>query len=104
MFHGWSDGETNFRVEAMNGLSYAALAAAGESDKRIGIRVQQLVKGMPLALYDLERDPGERMNVLHDKAYKADVERLAKLLIEHMEKTNDPQLAAFQAVLSGAGF
>lgn len=104
MFHGWSDGSTTFRVEAMNGLSYAALAAAGHSDARIAARVEQLIKGTPLALYDLEKDSGERMNVLHDAAYKADVDRLSKLLIEHMQKTNDPQLAAFQKALSGAGF
>jgi N-sulfoglucosamine sulfohydrolase len=102
MFHGWSDGQTNFRVEAMNGLSYAALAAAGQSDERIAIRVQQLVKGMPLALYDLDRDPGERINVLRDVAYKADVQRLSKLLIEHMQRTSDPQLAAFEAAVGRA--
>ena len=103
MFHGWSGGETLFRVEAMKGLTFAALAAAGKNDPRIAARVEQLTKGIPLALYDLSKDPDERTNVIDDRAYKADRERLTKLLIAHMAKTNDPQLAAFQKVVSGAG-
>jgi N-sulfoglucosamine sulfohydrolase len=99
MFHAWSDGQTSFRVEAMNGLTFSALAAAAKTDPWIAARVRQYTQSTPLALYDLTKDPGERTNVISDPAYQADIERLSKLLLAHMEKTSDPQLAAFQAAI-----
>jgi N-sulfoglucosamine sulfohydrolase len=100
MFHGWADGETRFRVEAMSGRSYNALAAAAKSDARIKARVDQFVVGVPLSLFDLEKDPDERTNRVADPQYRADVDRLAKLLLEHMERTADPQLDAFRKALA----
>jgi arylsulfatase A-like enzyme len=96
MFHAWADGQTRFRVEAMNGLSFNALAAAAERDPRIKARVEQFTIGTPLALYDLEKDPAERHNLWDDPAYAADRQRLVALLLEHMEKTGDPLLASFR--------
>jgi N-sulfoglucosamine sulfohydrolase len=63
--------------------------------------VRQLVAGVPLALYDLQRDPGERRNVVDLPAYRADVERLQASLLAHMERTGDPELAAFRAAIAG---
>ena len=99
MFHGWSDGQSSFRVEAMNGLTFNALAAAGKSDARIASRVEQFTKGTPLMLFDFSKDPDERKNLIDDPAYRADRERLTTLLRAHMEKTKDPQLEAFQAAV-----
>jgi N-sulfoglucosamine sulfohydrolase len=96
MFHAWADGETRFRVEAMSGRSFNALAAAATSDARIKGRVDQLVVGVPLSLFDLERDPDERANRVADPQYRADLDRLAKLLLAHLERTADPQVDAFR--------
>jgi hypothetical protein len=71
MFHGWADGETRFRVEAMNGRSFAALAAAAKTDARIKPRVDQFVVGVPLSFFDLEKDPDERTNRVADPQYRA---------------------------------
>ena len=71
----------------------------GQTDPRIAARVEQYTKGTPLALYDLTKDPDERTNLINDPAYQSDLQRLTKLLLAHMEKTSDPQLAAFQAAL-----
>jgi N-sulfoglucosamine sulfohydrolase len=100
MFHAWVDGTPRFRVESMNGLTYAALAEAAKSDPRIKARVEQYVAGTPLAFYDLERDPDERNNLIRDPRYQAEIERLSGLLIRHMERTSDPQLARFRAALA----
>jgi N-sulfoglucosamine sulfohydrolase len=54
--------------------------------------------GAPLALYDLERDPGERQNLLRAPAYRADVARLSAALLAHMERTGDPELPRFRAL------
>jgi N-sulfoglucosamine sulfohydrolase len=96
MFHGWADGETRFRVEAMNGRSFAGLAAAGQGDPRIQARVNQFVVGTPLSFFDLKQDPDERTNRIADRDRWAEVDRLVGLLLTHMERTKDPQLEAFR--------
>jgi N-sulfoglucosamine sulfohydrolase len=99
MFHAWSGGEKPFRVEAMNGLSFAAMAEAARSDPRIRARVEQLVHGSPLAFYDLESDPDERRNRINDPRCRVEVERLAGLLLAEMKRTGDPELPAFQRAM-----
>ena len=99
MFHGWADGTTRFRVEAMSGRSFAALDAAGKDDPRIRARVDQFVVGTPLSFFDLEADPGERANRIADPARRGEIDRLAGLLVAHMEWTKDPQLEAFRTAL-----
>ena len=43
MFHAWVGGQTKFRVEAMSGLSFAAMNAS--IDASVQARVKQLVDG-----------------------------------------------------------
>lgn len=96
MFHAWADGTTSFRVEAMNGLTYNALAEAGKTDGKIQSRVEQFIKGTPLAFYDSKNDPEERTNELTNPKFQKEIERLKKLLLTHMEKTKDPQTENFR--------
>jgi N-sulfoglucosamine sulfohydrolase len=95
MFHAWSDGKTAFRVEAMSGRSYNALAEAAKTDPRIKSRVDQYVSGAPLSFFDCQMDREERVNLIQDAKQRPEIERLAKLLMAHMERTKDPQLANF---------
>jgi N-sulfoglucosamine sulfohydrolase len=103
MFHAWADGSTRFRVEAMSGLTFNALAEAATRDPRIKARVDQYTRGTPLAFFDLERDPDERDNRIADPRSRDEVTRLSELLLRHMERTDDPQLANFRAALSRKG-
>ena len=96
MFHGWADGQTAFRVEAMSGLSYRALAAAAQKDPRIKARVDQYITGTPLSFFNLENDPDERKNLIDDPQSRPEIERLQGLLLAHMERTGDPQLEAYR--------
>lgn len=98
-FHAWSDGTTRFKVEAMSGLSYNALAEAAKSDAKIKARVDQYIVGTPLAFYDLQTDANERINRIDDVILRPEFDRLAGLLVAHMERTEDPQLTAFRAAL-----
>ena len=100
MFHAWADGKTPFRVEAMTGLSYKAMADAAQSSPRIKARVCQYIKGTPLAFFDLETDPDERNNVIDDPRYRPEVERLQLLLLTHMERTNDPQIKSYRTAVA----
>jgi N-sulfoglucosamine sulfohydrolase len=98
MFHAWAGGADKFRVEAMSGLSFAAMAAS--ADPAVRARVKQLVDGEPLMLFDSAADPAERVNLVRDPKYAADVTALGGKLLAHMKKTGDPQARAFEAALA----
>ncbi|MBI5799404.1 MAG: sulfatase [Verrucomicrobia bacterium] len=98
-FHAWPNGASHFRVEAMNGITFGALAKAGETDARIKSRVEQLTIGKPEQFFDLRTDPDERVNLIADAKHTAEIARLKKLLLAHMEKTADPQLETFRKVV-----
>jgi N-sulfoglucosamine sulfohydrolase len=107
IYQPWADGHRRFRVEAMHGWSFRAMREAARDDPGIAARLRQLERGSPLALYDLERDPDERHNVIDVPAYRGDVERLQARLLRHMQGTADPESAPFRAAISvwraGAG-
>ncbi len=98
-FHAWPNGTPHFRVEAMAGITFGALAKAGETDARIKSRVEQLTIGQPEQFFDLRTDPDERVNLIADTKHAAEIARLKKLLLAHMEKTADPQLENFRKVM-----
>jgi N-sulfoglucosamine sulfohydrolase len=100
LFQPWADGRTAFHGEAMSGLTFHALAEAAQSDPAIDARVREYVYGIPLAFYDLEHDPDERHNLIHDPRVRSDVERLHALLMEHMQRTGDPQLDPFRRAIA----
>lgn len=99
VFLPWS-GSRKFRVEAMQGLTFKALDEAGKSDARIHERVEQYITGETLALYDTEKDPDQRKNVINDPAYEKDTKELKAALLQQMEKTGDPQLEAYKQALA----
>ena len=99
MFHRWPDGTPQFRVEAMNGLSFQAMAKAAEKDKKIKGRVQQLLVGVPEQFFDLHSDPDERVNRMGEMKYVAEIVQLRRLLLTHMEQTQDPQVENFRKLV-----
>jgi len=98
MFHAWVGGADKFRVEAMSGLSFAAMNAS--TDSKIQSRVKQLLDGETLMLFNTELDPTERINLITDPKYAKDVEDLSQKLLTHMKKTDDPQVKAFEAAIT----
>jgi len=97
MFHAWAGGPDKFRVEAMSGLSFAAMNAS--KDASIQARVKQLVDGAPLMLFDAAADLTERKNLINDPRYATDVAELGRKLLAHMKRTSDPQAKAFAAAI-----
>jgi N-sulfoglucosamine sulfohydrolase len=98
MFHAWVGGPDKFRVEAMSGLSFAAMNAS--TDEKIQARVKQLVEGEPLMLFDTAADPTERKNLIRDLKSAKDVAELSAKLLAHMKTTDDPQLKPFEAAIA----
>lgn len=97
MFHAWVGGPNPFRVEAMSGLSFAAMNAS--TDPAIQKRVKQLVEGEALMLFDTANDPAERNNLIDDPKYASDKAELSQKLFKHMQQTNDPQATAFEKAI-----
>lgn len=93
MFHAWVGGPNPFRVEAMSGLTFAAMD--GSRDPAIQARVKQLVTGEPLMLFNTANDPAERINLIRDAGYSEEVRELSRKLLEHMRQTEDPLVDAF---------
>ena len=83
----------------MRGRTFPVLVHAARHDPAVAARVRLLVSGVPLALYDLERDPDERDNLIDVPGYAVDVARLADVLLAEMERTSDPLLAPLRAAL-----
>lgn len=98
MFHAWVGGQTKFRVEAMSGLSFAAMNAS--TDAGIQARVKQLVDGESMMLFNTKSDPTERKNLFNDPKYANDALELSKKLLEHMKRTDDPQTKAFETAIA----
>jgi len=98
MFHAWADGPYKFRVEAMSGLSFAAMETA--TDPGIQARVQQFVSGETLMLYDTQLDPTERINRVTDPAYAADFSELSQTLLARLRASDDPQAEAFSQAIA----
>ncbi len=98
MFHAWVGGKTKFRVEAMSGLSFAAMKAS--EDPGIQQRVKQLVEGETLMFFDTAADSSERKNLASDPEHAPQITTLATKLLAHMKRTDDPQTEAFEAAMA----
>jgi N-sulfoglucosamine sulfohydrolase len=98
MFHAWVGGPNPFRVEAMSGLSFAAMNSS--TDPAIQQRVKQLVEGETLMLFDTDNDPTERNNLISDPKYASDLAELSHKLLSHMKNTDDPQATAFEKAIN----
>lgn len=97
----WPDAQRQRRVEAMKGLTFHAMAQAGETDSRIAGRVAQFLDGVPVAFYDLANDPAERENLFQDPAYHAEARALGERLVAELKRTGDPQLENVRNLLAG---
>ncbi|MCW2364589.1 N-sulfoglucosamine sulfohydrolase [Sphingobium sp. B7D2B] len=100
-FTAWADGKTKLKLESMWGLTYPAMAKAAQTDARIAQRVDQYIHGHLLALYDMQADPGQRVNLIDDEAHRPIAERMKRLMLQQMERTLDPQLENYRRALRG---
>jgi N-sulfoglucosamine sulfohydrolase len=101
IFMPWSDGKLQIHIDGMTGLTYAAMKAAAENNPQLQERMKQWDFGVPLALYDLKSDPGQRINLIDHAQYKMRAEKMKSLLHEEMRRTKDPQLGNYEALLQG---
>ncbi len=90
ILNAWSDGKAVFRNESQNGLTFRAMQEASRTDPRIAERVRFFLYRAPEEFYDYERDPNALHNLIADPEYRPEIERLRRMLREHMARTGDP--------------
>lgn len=95
----WSDGSSQFRAESMQGLTYEAMVEAAQTNPNIKSRLDQYTLGIPLALYDLDKDPSQRQNLINNPDYLEEASVLKQKLLDYMERTKDPQIDNYKRVL-----
>ncbi len=101
LFTPWADGKLAMKIESMNGLTFPAMEEAAKTRPAIAARVRQYVYGYPLAFYDLQTDPGQRINLVDASRHRGRVERMKTALLAEMRRTSDPQLQNFETLLAG---
>jgi len=101
IFSPWADGKFRYSSESLFGLTFAAMVKAAETDPKIAARVEQLTVSTPYAFFDLEADPGQRVNLIDKPEHQARIKEMQAFLLHHMEQTSDPQLENFQIFLAG---
>ena len=101
IYNAWSDGKTDFKVEAMAGLSFAAMQAS--KDPAVKARVELFLHRVPEEFYDEAKDPDDLHNLIADPGRKGEIEEARKVLREWMEKTKDPLIGTYRTHLRKDG-
>ncbi|MBT5186890.1 MAG: sulfatase-like hydrolase/transferase [Kordiimonadaceae bacterium] len=95
IFNGWSDGKTEFKNEAQEGLTWAAMVEAAKTDPQIAQRVEFYSHRVPEEFYDFKNDPDALNNLINDLAYENQIAEKRRALLEWMEKQDDPLLSTY---------
>lgn len=96
VWNGWADGQKVFKNESQAGLTFKAMQKAAADDPELAARVRLFQYRVVEELYDCAADPCCLKNLVADPERKADVARLRRLLLAHMQATADPQVEAFR--------
>ena len=99
IWNAWSDSRTKFEIESQAGRTWRAMTAAAESNPDIAGRVEFYAYRVPMEFYDYQLDPDALRNLIDDPASQEQIQILSAKLLEYMQATNDPQLAAFRETM-----
>jgi len=97
IWNGWANGETKFSNESMSGRTFAAMAEAAKHNTGIAKRVKHYLYRCPEEFYEYTRDPDALANLVEDPEMQRQVTRARSKLLDHMLRTDDPQLENFRA-------
>jgi len=95
IYNPFSDGRHVYRNNN-EGRTFAAMAAAAETDPAIAARVQLFRMRVPEEFYDLEKDPDCLNNLIGKAEFQDAVARYRRRLESWMKRTGDPMLPALQ--------
>lgn len=96
IYNGWSDGEMQFKNESQSGLTWKAMVAAADQDRKIADRVKLFSLRVKEELYDYEADPDALKNLAGDPKFADELARFRRLMKRRMSESNDFLLEKFQ--------
>lgn len=99
IWNGWADGNTQFSNESMSGRTFAAMSEAGKADPAVDERVRHYLFRCPEEIYDYAKDPDALDNRINDPEAADALNNARSELLNHMQRTADPQLENFKACL-----
>ncbi len=97
LYNAWSDGQREYRNNAMGGLTMKAMTKAAASNKAVAERVNFFFKRVPEEFYDFEQDPDALHNLIDDPKYKDEIGNMRQALEQWMSRTDQLVLEAFRA-------
>lgn len=99
----WSDGETEYEAENMQGLTWRAMERAAGDDPVIGERASFYRLRTAEELYDFRLDPHSLDNLSEDTSSRAELDRLRTALLAWMRRHGDPLAGSYERFLAGRG-
>jgi len=103
IFSAWADGKTAIRNDGMTGLSFKAMQAASNNNKKIAERMRFYEYRVPEEFYLNDKDPNALKNLIDQSRYKKQINEMRKALLEMMVTTKDPLLLEYRKYLKGQG-
>jgi N-sulfoglucosamine sulfohydrolase len=97
IFSPWAnEGDYQFTSETKIGLTYKAMKAASKMNPAIEARIKLFDFRETEEFYDLNNDPDALVNLIHNPAYKVQIEQFRKAMEQKMIATDDHILEAFR--------
>ncbi|MFC7404765.1 sulfatase [Georgenia alba] len=91
----WSEDGEEYQAENMEGLTWAALTAAGERDPELAARAEQYRFRRPEELYDLRADPECLTDLADDPAHRETLTAMRLRIARWMNDSGDPLAARY---------
>lgn len=96
IFNPWSDGQRVFKTATTGTLTYRKMKEMAATNEAVAARVELFDHRVLEELYDVEHDRDCLHNLIDNPAYRAEADRLRKILEDWMIETGDHALDAFQ--------
>jgi N-sulfoglucosamine sulfohydrolase len=96
LFNPWSNGERMMSTATKGTVSYRRMQDLAKKDSNVAARLRLFDHRVLEEMYDYSTDPDALRNLIADPKYRAQRERLIKLLDDWMVRTRDPMLEVFR--------
>jgi len=96
IFNPWSNGQKTFSIGYTDRASWKSMVEAAKTDAEIAERVNFFLYRAVEEFYDYENDPDALNNLINDRRYGREIEKMRRYMRDWMKRTNDPALEAFE--------
>ena len=103
LFNPWSNGERVFATATTGTVTYRRMVDLASSSKSLSARLDLYKHRVPEELYDVEKDPDCRINLINQPKHENELKELRAKLDAWMVRSKDPMLEAFRK-RENAGF